>query len=164
MARKHPWALNLRVGLYTMKIRLFCAFQNNKSMRQSSPFLTPWFLWEIFLHSLTCSLWKLIWACSSILELACIYNKIRNKSTGKKIKRRAWRQYSTARIVRFFISRASAFVPQVKNREHLMTCPHEETGEWDPQSIEESVSLFFLILRATIGYESTSITTCNNNP
>lgn len=104
MARKHPWALNLRVGLYSMNIRLFCAFQNHKSMRQSSPFLTPWFLWEIFLHSLTCSLWKLIWACSSIVELVSICNKIRNKNTGKKTERKARCQHSTTRIMRFFSS------------------------------------------------------------
>lgn len=153
MARIHPWALNLRVGLYNMKIRLFCVFQNHKSMPQSSPFLTPWFLWEIFLHSLTCSLWKLVWACSSILEVVSSCNKIRNKNTGKKIERKAWCQYSTARIMGFFFSRASVFVPQVKTSEHLMTYPHEETGEWDPQPSEESASLFLLILHAASGYK-----------
>lgn len=141
MARKHPLAMNLRVG-HTMQISLSCAIQNHKSMPESSPFLTPWILWEIFLHSLICSLWNLLWACSSALELLSICKKIRNENTGKKIKRRAWCQCSRAIIMGLFLRTTSVFVSQVKTSEHFITYSLEETGEWNAHLVKDQPCFF----------------------
>lgn len=76
------------------------------------------------------------------IELLSIYKKIRNGNTVKRIKIRAWCQYSRAIIMGLFFSRASVFVSQVKTSGHFSTYPHEETGGWNPHLLEDQPCFF----------------------